>query len=79
MREDKFKLKHQDNNVKVNSTKDTRITRKTLLDSNDLTAENISQAPHKSLKERIIAERTKTDALMPQRAVKPQIQSEMSL
>ena len=31
---DKFKLKHQDNNVKVNSTKDTRITRKTLLDSN---------------------------------------------
>ena len=31
---DKFKLKHQDNNVKVNSTKDTRITRKALLDSN---------------------------------------------
>ena len=36
-------------------------------------------SPHKSLKERIIAERPKTDALMPQRAVKPQIQSEMSL
>ena len=31
---DKFELKHQDNNVKVNSTKDTRITRKALLDSN---------------------------------------------
>ena len=42
-------------------------------------SDNISQAPHKSLKERIIAERTKTDALVPQRAVKPQIQSEMSL
>ena len=39
------------------------------MDSNDLTAENISQAPHKSLKERIIAERPKTDALVPQRAV----------
>ncbi len=36
-------------------------------------------SPHKSLKERIIAERPKTDALVPQRAVKPQIQSEMSL
>ena len=36
-------------------------------------------SPHKSLKERIIAERPKTDALVPQRVVKPQIQSEMSL
>ena len=63
--------------VEVKSNERLPETLKTL--ARDLTAENISQAPHKSLKERIIAERPKTDALVPQRVVKPQIQSEMSL